>query len=88
VARHLRAEKKLRWHIDYATILAASVEAFLRPGCYDECALAQRLAQLPGATPVVGFGNSDCRAGCAGHLVNLPRTAAEGAKAIAEAFCR
>jgi Uri superfamily endonuclease len=68
IARHLRREKTLHWHIDY--LLAApgvSVTAVLRADT-DECALNQA---TPGAVPVPGFGASDCRRGCGSHLKYL-----------------
>jgi Uri superfamily endonuclease len=65
IARHLRKEKTLRWHIDY--LLAA-------PGVHvvevirsrrGECALNRATR---GEVPIEGFGASDCRAGCGAHL--------------------
>ena len=72
--RHLRSEKRLRWHIDYLTthpgvrtIGAALVPA--PPRRLTECRLAGGVRRALGARPVVpGFGASDCRAGCAAHL--------------------
>jgi Uri superfamily endonuclease len=38
-----------------------------------ECAWSRALAALPGAMmPVRGLGASDCRSGCAAHLIGLP----------------
>jgi len=65
IARHLRKEKKLRWHIDY--LLASkhvSVTRVERFTC-DECPLNQQVA---GEIIAPGFGASDCRAGCGSHL--------------------
>ena len=65
IARHLRKEKILRWHID--TLLAlpeahvTGVERSMQP----ECSLNQATA---GAVLMPGFGASDCRAGCGSHL--------------------
>lgn len=64
VARHMRRDKTLRWHIDRLTTAGRVHGAWLFPGG-DECALARRLARLP--TPLPGFGASDCRA-CVSHL--------------------
>lgn len=65
IARHLRQEKTLRWHIDY--LLAAPgvqvVEVIRSPR--GECALNRA---TPGDVTVPGFGASDCRAGCGAHL--------------------
>ena len=65
IARHLRPNKKLRWHIDY--LLAAPgvrIGRVLR-SWRDECALNQA---TEGQVLVAGFGASDCRSGCGGHL--------------------
>lgn len=65
IARHLRREKKLRWHIDYLlTAPGVTVTAVLRSE-EDECALNQA---TPGPMPCAGFGASDCRRGCGSHL--------------------
>jgi Uri superfamily endonuclease len=65
IARHLRKEKALHWHIDW--LLAASgvrIAAVKRFG-ENECALNQALG---GRSVVPGFGASDCRNGCGSHL--------------------
>lgn len=69
LTRHFAREKRLRWHIDYLLRAADSVSAWTAPLPGDwECEWARRLAATPGAaTPVPGFGASDCR--CASHLV-------------------
>lgn len=68
IARHLRRDKRLRWHIDY--LLAApgvEVVEVLR-SAEPECALNQATA---GEIPVPGLGASDCRLGCGSHLKYL-----------------
>lgn len=65
VARHVRREKALRWHIDFLLFAPGVrvVEVFTsRRG---ECALNRATG---GRIPVPGFGASDCRAGCGSHL--------------------
>lgn len=68
VRRHLAAEKRLHWHIDY--LLAAEGVRILgtrlsaRPECALNCA-------TPGEVPAPGFGASDCRRGCGSHLKRL-----------------
>ncbi len=65
IARHLRQEKALRWHIDY--LLAApgvTIERTLR-SARDECVLNRAAG---GLVVVPGFGASDCKAGCGAHL--------------------
>lgn len=75
LSHHMRIAARPHWHIDglrrEAQLLAVGwhcgVEARL------ECAWAGRLARHPSAIiPVRGFGASDCRNGCAAHLVGLP----------------
>lgn len=65
IRRHLRHAKRKHWHIDYLLAVADSVEAFVMPGTgIAECDLH---ASLKGtATPIRGFGSSDCR--CPSHL--------------------
>ena len=74
VARHRRLaelkEGRIHWHIDYLLVRREvkllSIESFPRK---DECDLSGRLARRMGTTvPILGFGSSDCRAGCAAHL--------------------
>ncbi len=78
IARHLRTEKTLRWHIDY--LLAArgvSVTAVKR-SVRDECALNRSAG---GTIVVAGFGASDCTEGCGSHLRYLgplPKVGAGG----------
>ena len=64
VTRHLRAEKRKHWHIDYllekgviSDVVSAETDARL------ECAVAAGLAGFPG---IPGFGATDCR--CRSHL--------------------
>ena len=70
IARHLRQEKKLRWHIDY--LLSApeaeiiKVEKFMEP----ECRINQNQS---GTVLLAGFGASDCRSACGSHLKYLGR---------------
>lgn len=75
VGRHLRGDGNRHWHIDY---LRASAE--VRDVLYTvtdralECEWSQTLAQLPHAfIPIPHFGSSDCRSGCAAHLIAFPR---------------
>lgn len=66
--RHLRKEKKLRWHIDYL-LAAATVEIVkVVVSTIPECDL---VTAGGGRIVVPGFGASDCRAGCGSHLRRL-----------------
>lgn len=68
IARHLRREKTLRWHIDY--LLAAPGVSVTEVGRseQEECPLNQA---TPGEVVVAGFGASDCRQGCGSHLKRI-----------------
>ncbi len=70
VARHLRKEKKLRWHIDYLLERAEVVDVAVFGDDKSECELASLALSRPTAeVPAKGFGASDCR--CESHLVYL-----------------
>lgn len=65
IARHLRTEKALRWHIDYllnaAEASVIKVEQFAEP----ECEVNQR---SKGVLLINRFGATDCVHGCGSHL--------------------
>jgi Uri superfamily endonuclease len=67
VGRHLRSDKKTRWHIDYLTGHVSNIEAYCQSDGRNECLFADSLAALGGAAPFRGFGSSDCN--CASHLL-------------------
>lgn len=65
IARHLRARKTLRWHIDYLLSAAdVRIVAVVRSR-HGECRLNRAVA---GRVVVPGFGASDCTQGCGAHL--------------------
>ncbi|MBE7459634.1 MAG: GIY-YIG nuclease family protein [Zoogloeaceae bacterium] len=65
IARHLRKDKPLRWHIDWLLAAPAARVASVRRSREPECALNRRAR---GSAPAPGFGASDCCAGCGSHL--------------------
>jgi Uri superfamily endonuclease len=71
VSRHLRAEKKLYWHIDALAAVTSACMVFYRVSPERlECAWAQALAGFSGDSNLIpGFGSSDCS--CRAHLVKL-----------------
>ena len=72
VGRHCRAAKSLHWHIEYLCAVTTPAGAWYRHRAHrDEHAWAAALLTLDGATPVPGFGCSDCR--CATHLAYFRR---------------
>ncbi len=74
VGRHLRQEKRLRWHIDYLRAACEVAEVWWTcDPVRRECEWANKLRELPGAVvPMAGFGSSDC--GCESHLVWVSTT--------------
>jgi len=72
VKRHLKGEKRLRWHIDYLLESAQVVEVWYAPGGESqECFWCQIAHEMPqSAIPAKGFGSSDCR--CPSHLIYFP----------------
>jgi Uri superfamily endonuclease len=74
VSRHVRGAGARRWHVDYLRAVAEVREVFYTVTDMPlECVWSQALAQLPAAfIPVPHFGASDCRSGCAAHLIAFP----------------
>jgi Uri superfamily endonuclease len=68
IARHLRYDKKIRWHIDYLLTAPGVTVTHVIRSDENECQLNQA---TPGTIPIRGFGASDCRAGCHSHLKYL-----------------
>ncbi len=68
INRHLRKEKKLRWHIDYLLEYSQILQVYLWPGEREmECLLGAYLTRFPAMqVPIPGFGASDCK--CNSHL--------------------
>jgi Uri superfamily endonuclease len=75
VGRHLRGDGKPHWHIDYVRGVAEVQHVFYTVTDRAlECEWSQALAQLSDAfIPLPHFGASDCRSGCAAHLIGFPR---------------
>ncbi|SEM22793.1 Uri superfamily endonuclease [Mesobacillus persicus] len=71
IARHLRIDKKFRWHFDYLRPYLKIEKFQTYPGEEGECQLFRRLMkENNGSVPVHGFGSSDCK--CASHLFYIP----------------
>lgn len=65
IARHLRADKTMRWHIDWLLAARGVDVVGVNRSARGECALNRSVG---GTVPVPGFGASDCLAGCGSHL--------------------
>lgn len=74
VCRHLRHDKRIRWHVDtLAAVLPVEHVIAVTGRAPMECAWVHLLLELPGVTaPIAHFGSGDCRAGCPAHLLRLP----------------
>ncbi len=71
VGRHLGGEGQPHWHVDALRAIADVRDVFYTLTDQPlECQWSQSLAVAPQAViPVLHFGSSDCRLGCAAHLV-------------------
>lgn len=72
LSRHLRREKQVCWHIDHLTgdprvTVVGFVSAESREKM--ECRVNRLLRSRLEASPFPGFGSSDCRGRCLGHLL-------------------
>lgn len=68
IERHLRIDKKLRWHFDYLRPYLQVEKVRTFDGEIGECELFQRLfLEREGKIVAKGFGSSDCK--CYSHLI-------------------
>jgi Uri superfamily endonuclease len=72
LGRHMRPDKKVRWHIDRLTTTGEVLGAWIFAGV-TECDLVAQLNFLP--TPAPRFGATDCKR-CPSHLLAWPDGAA------------
>ena len=78
LAHHARIAAHPQWHLDYFHPYTQITGGFVIEGNPAgtlplECAWSQQILRLPGARPAApGFGSTDCRSGCAAHLIWLP----------------
>lgn len=70
VARHLRRDKPLRWHVDELTGGNRINQVGIRIGGR-ECDLVDEILSVGGKSVLRGFGSSDCSR-CPAHLLALP----------------
>jgi Uri superfamily endonuclease len=73
IARHLRREKRLHWHIDYLLQHGRVVDVITYQTTQRlECQFNQKILSLPDCKiPVKSFGSSDCS--CPSHLAYFKR---------------
>jgi len=77
IERHLRAEKKLHWHIDYLLKHGSVISVYTYKGNKSaECKLSRIVSKRKDViVPVKGFGSSDCA--CESHLYFITEKCAE-----------
>jgi len=72
INRHLRRDKKLKWHIDYfLNSKRTQIESIIYAETNEksECSVSKEIERLEIAhIPVRKFGASDCKEGCHAHL--------------------
>jgi Uri superfamily endonuclease len=90
ISRHLRSPKARHWHVDYLRTHGQPVEIWYTVEPQKrECAWAQALSTLPGASiPAPRFGASDCR--CPAHMIHFtePPDLAAFARVVGETVSR
>jgi Uri superfamily endonuclease len=87
LARHLRSDKRIRWHVDYLLEIASVVGVLEFGGkAVRECGLSSAmLEQGKWSRPVRGFGSSDCA--CRSHLHFITPDYKDPGEAIEECRC-
>ena len=88
VERHLRHEKKIKWHIDNITISPdAKIAGIVYASTENpECILTPKLEKLGFTHPIPGFGSSDCKRGCRSHLLACHKQSVECIQDVLIAF--
>ena len=71
--RHIRKQKKKHWHIDQVTMHKASdiLGIAVSINQKKECEIYQTINKLNEFSPILGFGNSDCKNKCESHFLKL-----------------
>jgi len=81
VGRHLRADKRPRWHIDVLLDHAQVAGVLVWPDGAECAWRAAVQARLAAGAPLPGFGSSDCRR-CPARLLALPEGLGAGELAV------
>jgi sugar fermentation stimulation protein A len=70
VSRHIRKEKKLKWHIDYFSVLDNVIpkEIFLFEH-RNECEINRLFKEAGGGIIIDNFGATDCKNKCGTHFL-------------------
>jgi len=90
ISRHLHTEKKMFWHIDYLIGNPnVKVLALFRAESKQklECNVNKSIVSNLDTSIISGFGSSDCRESCGGHLLFLKDTGFQGClRGVGEAY--
>ncbi len=74
LSRHLRKNKKLRWHIDYLLSAPSARVVAVFTSSIGECRWNQ---SVKGRVTTPRFGASDCKDGCGAHLKRITENTAK-----------
>jgi len=87
--RHLRVNKKVFWHIDRLLAGAGKVVkmVYAKTTAKMECEVNKKVLSLLQAKQIEGFGSSDCRCGCIGHLLYLTNNPENLDELLRRAYC-
>lgn len=89
ISRHLRLNKRIKWHIDHLTTKTAVIRyVVFSLNISTECPLTPQLELLGFKHNIKGFGNTDCRARCTSHLLRFEGGIDECIIYVVEAFKR
>ena len=73
IARHLSAQKRRHWHIDYLIAYSRTIDTRrLLSRERMECSLSEKIGMISQGVPMKGFGSSDCL--CSTHLYFFSET--------------
>jgi len=87
--RHLKVNKKVFWHIDRLLAGAGKVVkvVYAKTTAKMECEVNKKILSLLHAKPMEGFGSSDCRCRCVGHLLYLTNNQENLDELLRRAYC-
>jgi Uri superfamily endonuclease len=74
VLRHIRQNKKIRWHIDYllnSHFTRIKNIGLIFSNVISECDLIRKIIDLFVTEPISNFGSTDCINNCPSHLVKI-----------------
>lgn len=88
VLRHMKREKKIKWHVDQLTAAARIAGVVFAETNSRECVLTPHLEKLGFEHLLPGFGSSDCTSGCRSHLFSRKTSSEAAIESAEKAFRR